>query len=110
MGIIYTALYTSNYDTFYRIRSEWNKEVVKDWTTSYSTGNISCTIIYHSLYKLCEKMGKSRLRVISDGEVLDEAIEDVIEDKPSSLLVRLAMVVLKHSNEVEKMDVKFKSR
>ncbi len=55
-------------------------------------------------------MGKSRLRVISDGEVLDEAIEDVIEDKPSSLLVRLAMVVLKHSNEVEKMDVKFKSR
>ena len=54
-------------------------------------------------------MGKSRLRVISDGEVLDEAIEDVIEDKPSSLLVRLAMV-LKHSNEVEKMDVKFKSR
>lgn len=53
---------------------------------------------------------KDMFMVIADEEELDEELEEVIAEKPSSLLVKLAMVILRHSSEVEKMDVKFKGR
>lgn len=59
-----------------------------------------------------ESLLKQLFCVVADEEFDEEVedIEDVLSAKPSSLLVKMAMVVLNHSKEVEEINVRFKNR